>query len=55
MQYIVKIFLRTSPELYHKRILGEGVGKIYEIGRCFRHGEIEIYIILNILCLSGID
>ncbi len=33
-------FLRTSPELYHKRILGEGVGKIYEIGRCFRHGEI---------------
>ncbi len=33
-------FLRTSPELYHKRILAEGMEKIYEIGRCFRAEEL---------------
>ena len=33
-------FLRTSPELYHKRILAEGMEKIYEMGRCFRAEEL---------------
>lgn len=32
-------YLRTSPELYHKRILAEGMDKIYEMGRCFRAEE----------------
>ena len=33
-------YLRTSPELYHKRILAEGMDKIYEMGRCFRAEEL---------------
>ena len=33
-------FLRTSPELYHKRILAGGMKKIYEVGRCFRADEV---------------
>jgi len=32
-------FLRTSPELFHKRLLAEGHSKIFEIGKCFRQGE----------------
>jgi len=32
-------FLRTSPELFHKRLLAEGCEKIFEIGKCFRQGE----------------
>ena len=32
-------YLRTSPELYHKRLLAEGVEKLFELGPCFRAGE----------------
>jgi lysyl-tRNA synthetase class 2 len=32
-------WLRTSPELYHKKLLAQGADKIFEIGKCFRQGE----------------
>jgi lysyl-tRNA synthetase class 2 len=32
-------FLQSSPELYMKRLLGGGCEQIYQICRCFRHGE----------------
>lgn len=32
-------FLRTSPELCHKKLLSQGAEKIFEIGKCFRQGE----------------
>lgn len=32
-------WLRTSPELYHKKLLAQGGQKIFEIGKCFRQGE----------------
>ncbi|MDF7799927.1 EF-P lysine aminoacylase EpmA [Pontiellaceae bacterium B1224] len=32
-------FLRTSPEMFHKRLLAVGHEKIFEIGKCFRSGE----------------
>lgn len=32
-------FLRTSPELYMKKLLAEGHERIFEIGSCFRKGE----------------
>ena len=32
-------FLRTSPELFHKRLLSQGADKIFEIAKCFRQGE----------------
>lgn len=31
--------MRTSPELYHKRLLAGGALRIFEIGKCFRKGE----------------
>ncbi|OUX37342.1 MAG: hypothetical protein CBE26_03335 [Kiritimatiellaceae bacterium TMED266] len=33
-------FLRTSPELYHKRLVADGAQRIYEIARCFRAEEV---------------
>lgn len=33
-------FLRASPELQMKKLLAEGMDKIYQIGPCFREGEI---------------
>jgi lysyl-tRNA synthetase class 2 len=32
-------FLRTSPEICHKKLLGAGADRIFEIGKCFRQGE----------------
>ncbi len=33
----VDLYLRISPELYLKRLLVGGIGKVYEIGKCFRN------------------
>jgi lysyl-tRNA synthetase class 2 len=33
-------FLRTSPEIYHKQLLARGQERIFEVGKCFRKGEI---------------
>lgn len=35
------LWLRTSPEVFHKRLLAGGLTKFYEIGRFFRNGEIS--------------
>jgi lysyl-tRNA synthetase class 2 len=32
-------FLRTSPELCHKKLLARGAEKIFEVAKCFRQGE----------------
>ncbi len=32
-------YLRTSPEIFHKKLLAEGHDRIFEVGKCFRKGE----------------
>ena len=32
-------YLRTSPELCHKKLLARGAEKIFEVAKCFRQGE----------------
>jgi len=32
-------YLRTSPELYIKRLLAQGAERVFEMGPCFRKGE----------------
>jgi len=34
-----RLFLRTSPEVWHKRLLAEGAGPLFEIAPCFRDQE----------------
>ncbi len=35
----VPLFLIPSPEVWHKQLLAEGSGSIFEITHCFRNGE----------------
>lgn len=33
------MYLLPSPELFHKQLIGDGFGPIFEIAKCFRNGD----------------